>query len=197
MTGFHQRQQHAKEVVEELDRVVRADDIRHIVLAGDEVAIPAVRAELPSHLAEKVIDVVRLDITAPEHEVLSATLESLQEQDAREDAGRVRRAVEGYRGGGLGVAGIRDTLAALARGQVGELLVSADFETRHPEPVPRNSPYVPPEIAMQLADEVAAVDLADELVSRARGTDATVSFIENTTLLAELDGVAGLLRFTM
>ena len=193
----NQRQQHAKEVVAELDRIVKAEDIGHIVLAGDDVIVPVIRAELPPHLEEKVIDVVRLDITTPEHEVLEATLRSMQAQDAREDADRVRRAIEGYRAGGLGVAGIGATLAALTRGQVGELLISADFEARHAEPVARDSPLVPPELAMQLADEATTVDLADELVSRARSTDARVSFIEDPTLLAETDGVAGLLRFTL
>ena len=192
-----QRQQHAKEVVAELDRIVRADDIRHIVLAGDEVIVPAIREELPPHLQEKVVDVVRLDITTPEHEVLAATLESIRAQDVREDEDRVRRALEGYRARALGVAGIRDTLVALTRGQVGELLIAADFESRHAEPVPRDSPLLPPEVAMQLPDEATEVDLADELVSRARSTDAIVSFIEDPTLLAEVDGVAGLLRFTL
>jgi peptide subunit release factor 1 (eRF1) len=193
----HLRQQHARDVVAELDRIVRTDAIGHVVLAGDEVIIPVIRAELPPHLAEKVIDVVRLDITTPEHEVLEATLRSMQAQDAREDADRVGRAIDGYRSGGLGVAGMGPTLAALTRGQVGELLISADLETRHADPVPRDSPLVPPELAMLLPEEAATVDLADELVSRARSTDATVSFIENPTLLAEVDGVAGLLRFTL
>jgi peptide subunit release factor 1 (eRF1) len=56
---------------------------------------------------------------------------------------------------------------------------------------------VPPELAVQLPEEVETVDLADELVTRAKSTGATVSFIENPTLLAEVDGVAGLLRFTL
>ena len=193
----HLRQQHARDVVTELDRIVRTDDIGHVVLAGDEVIIPLIRAELPPHLQEKVIDVVRLDITTPEHEVLEATLRSTQAQDAREDVDRVARAIDGYRSGGLGVAGMGPTLAALTRGQVGELLISTDFETRHADPVPRDSPLVPPELAALLPEEAATVDLPDELVSRARSTDATVSFIENPTLLAEVDGVAGLLRFTL
>jgi peptide subunit release factor 1 (eRF1) len=109
----------------------------------------------------------------------------------------VHRAIDGYRAGGLGVAGIGPTLVALTRGQVDELLISAEFASRHAEPVPRDSPLVPPELALELADEVTTVDLADELVSRARSTGATVSFIENPALLAEVDGVAGLLRFIL
>src|SRR5215210_5973717 len=128
----NQRQQHAKDVVAALDKIVRDEEIGHIVLAGDEVILPTFRGELPQHLQEKVIeDVLRLDISAPEHEVLKATLDAMSSEDRREDADRVRRAIEGYRAGGLGVAGLAPTLLALIRGQVSELLISEEFETRH------------------------------------------------------------------
>jgi peptide chain release factor subunit 1 len=193
----NQRQQHAKDVAAALDRIVRDEDIGHIVLAGDEVAVPTFRQELPRHLEEKLVDVLRLDITTPEQEVLQATLSAMIRVDALEDADKARRAIEGYRAGGLGVAGLGPTLAALIRGQVADLLISEEFETRHAEPVPRNSPLVPPELALELPEEQETVDLADELVTRAKSTGATVSFIENPTWLAEVDGVAGLLRFTL
>ena len=193
----HQRQQHAKELVDQLDRIVREEGIAHVVLAGDEVIVPLIRAALPQHLEEKVIDVVRLDITTPEHEVLSATLETMKAEDTREDADQVRRAVDGYRSGGLGVAGLAPTLRALIRGQVSELLLAADFEARHPEPVPRDSDLVPAELAAELSDGIETVDLGAELVTRARNTGAPVSFIEDASLLEQVDGVAGLLRFTL
>jgi peptide chain release factor subunit 1 len=194
----NQRQQHAKETVAALDRIVRDEAINHIVLAGDEVMVPAFQEELPQHLKEKLVDdVLRLDITAPEHEVLRATLDAMSSEDRREDADRVRRAIEGYRAGGLGVAGLGATLVALIRSQVGELLISEEFEARYTDPLPRNSPLLPPELVAELPEEVESVDLGDELVTRAKATGATVSFIENPTLLAEVDGVAGLLRFTL
>jgi peptide chain release factor subunit 1 len=192
------RQQHVKDTVAALDRIVREEDIGHIVVAGDEVMVPAFREELPKHLQEKLVeDVVRLDITAPEHEVLQATLDAMISEDRREDADKTRRAIEGYRAGGLGVAGIGPTFEALVRGQVDDLLISEEFELRHAEPVPRNSPLVPAELAAALPEEQETVDLADELVTRAKSTGATVSFIQNPTYLAEVDGVAGLLRFTL
>src|SRR4051812_12723700 len=192
------RQQHAKDTVAALDRIVREEEIGHIVVAGDEVMVPTFREELPQHLREKLVeDVVRLDITAPEHEVLDATLDAMMSEGRREDADKTRRAIEGYRSGGLGVAGLGPTFEALIRGQVDDLLLSEEFETWHAEPVPRNSPLIPPELAIQLPEEVEQVDLADELVTRAKSTGATVSFIENPTYLAEVDGVAGLLRFTL
>ena len=111
---------------------------------------------------------VGLDITAPEHEVLQASLDAMTSEDRREDADRVRRAIEGYRAGGLGVAGLGPTLVALIRSQVSELLISQEFETRYAEPVPRNSPLLPAELVADLPEEVETVDLADELVTRAK-----------------------------
>ncbi|MFL5471213.1 MAG: Vms1/Ankzf1 family peptidyl-tRNA hydrolase [Gemmatimonadales bacterium] len=192
------RQQHAKDTVAALDRIVREEEIGHIVLAGDEVMVPAFREELPQHLREKLVeDVLRLDITAPEHEVLKTTLDAMKSEDRREDADKTRRAIEGYRAGGLGVAGLGPTFAALIRGQVADLLISEEFETRYAEPVPRSSPVLPPELVAELPEEAETVDVPDELVTRAKGTGATVSFIQNPTYLAEVDGVAGLLRFTI
>jgi peptide subunit release factor 1 (eRF1) len=194
----NQRQQHAKDTVAALERIVKEEEIGYIVLAGDEVIIPTFREELPQHLQDKLVeDVLRLDITAPEHEVLDATLGAMIAEDRREDADQARRAIEGYRSGGLGVAGLGPTIAALIRGQVGELLISEEFELRYQEPLPRNSPLIPPELAVALPEEQETVDLADELVTRAKSTGAEVSFIENPTYLAEVDGVAGLLRFTL
>jgi peptide chain release factor subunit 1 len=192
------RQQHVKDTVAALDRIVREEDIGYIVVAGDEVILPSFREELPQHLKEKLVeDVVRLDITAPEHEVLKATLDAMTSEDRREDADKTRRAIEGYRSGGLGVAGLGPTFEALIRGQVDDLLISEEFEIRNAEPVPRNSPRLPPELVAALPEEVETVDMADELVTRAKSTGATVSFIENPTYLAEVDGVAALLRFTL
>src|SRR5918997_3070488 len=51
----NQRQQHVKDTVAALERIVREEDIGYILLAGDEVAVPAIRAELPQHLEEKVV----------------------------------------------------------------------------------------------------------------------------------------------
>src|SRR4051812_47809264 len=101
----NQRQQHVKDTVAALDRIVREEEIGHIVVAGDEVIVPTFREELPQHLQEKLVeDVVRLDITAPEHEVLDATLTALIAEDRREGADKTRRAIEGYRARGVGGA---------------------------------------------------------------------------------------------
>ncbi|MGH7321418.1 MAG: Vms1/Ankzf1 family peptidyl-tRNA hydrolase [Candidatus Rokuibacteriota bacterium] len=170
------RLHHAKEVVEALDRLVRDEGIDRIVLAGDDVLVPALRAELPKPLAGRVVGVVRLDMTTPEHEVFRATREVVRAQDAKDDAGRVGRLLDAYHGSGLGVVGVRDTLKALDRGQVDELFISAS----------------PSEVE---SGEDDAARIVDRLVTRARQTAARVTFVEDPALLADVGGVGARLRY--
>jgi peptide subunit release factor 1 (eRF1) len=164
---------HARELVDALDRVVRAERIEHVVLAGDEVNIPLVRDALSKELAGKVIEILKLEVRTPEQDVMAAAAAALRRHDARTDAETVQRVLDDYRAGGLAVAGPEETLEALTNGQVDELLLTptdAGFESG-----------VTP----------------DELVARARQTDASLRFIEDPALLAEVGGVAGSLRFRL
>jgi peptide chain release factor subunit 1 len=167
--------QHVKEVIEVLDRVVREEAVSHVVLAGDEVVVPLIREQLPKHLAERVADILRLDVTTPDAEVLRQTLAAVREQDARDDADRARRMFDAYRSGGLGVIGVDATREALEYGQVHELLLAA--------------------APVGASDRWAAI--ADELVTKARQTGAAVTIVDDATLLADAGGVGGLLRYRL
>ena len=57
--NFHM--QHVKEVVEALEKIVQRENITEIVVAGDEVVMPLLREQMPKHLAEKIVDHVRLE----------------------------------------------------------------------------------------------------------------------------------------
>ena len=87
-----------KEVVDVLDRVVRDEVIKQIVVACDEVAKPLLMEQLPKHLAEKIVDVLELDINTPEHRVLAETMETLRERDAETDAEQVEEMLGAWRG---------------------------------------------------------------------------------------------------
>jgi peptide chain release factor subunit 1 len=168
---------HMKEVVDVLDRVVREESLTQIVISCDEVARPTLMDQLPKHLADKIVDVVSLDIRAPEHQVLADTLEALRVQDAVTDGEHVESMLDAWRGGGLGVAGPHATKRALEMGQVEELIITA---------VPTLLKAPSPE---------AAEGLANELVTKAQQTSARVRFIEDPALLADVGGVGALLRF--
>jgi peptide chain release factor subunit 1 len=189
---------HAKEVIDALDRVVREEEVDHIILSGDEVIIPLLRDQMPKHLRDMVVDVLRLDMRTPQHEVLQATLEAMRERGAKDDEERVERLLNEYRAGGLAVTGVPDTLAALEMGQVDELVISA----ARAEIEVDDKYNVEPMIATAASGgepEVAprAVAIADRLVRMAKQTSASVTFIEDPSLLAGVGGVGAFLRYKL
>lgn len=189
--------QHAKEVVEALERTVREEKIENIILAGDEaVVIPILREQMSKEVQEKVIDVLSLGIDTPEHELLEESLTAFRRHDSLTDIEKVERLLGEFRGDNLAVAGVPDTLAALSNGQVEELLIvaAADGLKFDEEEVRKvleiyNRDGEMPETLDQRA-------VADELIRRANQMSAAqVTFIEDATRLEQLGGVGGLLRY--
>lgn len=192
-------EKHIKEVVETLDKLVRDEQLQHIVIAGEEVALSILRAELPKQLTEKLVDVTTWDRTAGEKEILESSLEALREKDAETDIEKVDEMKNAWRSGGLGVAGPEATMRALQNGQVDELIITASPETLKPmQSLPDDA--APGEVVADTSAPQGTADenrlkLSDELVTRAQQTAARVRFIENPDLLADVGGVGALLRF--
>jgi peptide subunit release factor 1 (eRF1) len=187
------REQHAKEVAELLERIVMGEGIQHVILAGDEVVLPMIRGAMSKAVSERVVDTVKLDITAPEHEVAAKTLEALRQQDAQTDREVVERMLGAHRAGGLGVVGPEPTLAALEKGQVEELVISASLGGANGASAGRGAGASAGETAA--AEPPPEQKLADELVTKAAQTSARVTFIEDASLLEHVGGVGALLRF--
>ena len=166
--NFHK--QHVKEVVDLLDKIVSEERLNHIVIACDEVARGFLMAQLPKHLAGKLIDLLNVDVKSlPEHELLTETMAALHHADAKTDAEHVERMLGAWRAGGLAVAGIEATMRALEMREVEELLIAA-------KPNLVGGP-------------------ADELVAKAQQNSARIRFIEDDDLLVDVGGVGALLRF--
>lgn len=190
-------QEHAKEVVERLSHIVLEDKVSRIILAGDQVVIPLLQAELPQELVP-MVEVMKLDIHASEQDVLTATLEKLQFREARNAAEKVDRLLQQYRARGLAVVGIQETLEALANGQVEELLISGALEETHPEPEEVEAilaPEIPDSEGGTESEEPRQASLPDLLVTKAKQTGATVTFMEDTALLESIGGVGAFLRW--
>lgn len=185
--------QHAKEVVEALEKVVREEGIQHVIFSGDEVMLPALHEQLTPFLADKLVEELRLHVTAPEHEILKATLASMRDHDSRTDEEESKAVIGAYRANGLAAAGVRDVLKALTNGQVDTLFLSTTFDDKHPdlEEIAKVAPDTP--VEGPPAEE--GVHLSDELVTRAKQTGARVKFIEDDALLARIGGVGATLRY--
>jgi stalled ribosome rescue protein Dom34 len=189
--------QHAKEVVDNLERIVRDENIEHVILAGDEATvIPLLREQMPKTLQEKVIETLSLGIDTPEHELLEESLTAFQRQDSLTDMEKVERLLNEYRADDLGVAGVPETLAALSNGQVEEMLIAAkadsiQFDKEEVEKVLKLY-----DVDGALPEELDQRTVADELVRRANVlSSARVTFIEDSTRLERLGGVGAFLRY--
>jgi peptide chain release factor subunit 1 len=178
--------QHAKEVVDALARIARTEGIDKIIVSGDPNIVPLLREQMPKDIAERFLDMVRLDTKAPEHEVLAATIAALHEKDAETDRERVDALLSTYRANGLACIGVADTLKAFELGQVEELVIAAA-----PETIDAGKARPSGETSAPSASERAA----DALIAQARNTAARIRFIEDASLLAPAGGVGAFLRF--
>lgn len=178
---------HAKEVVDTLAKIVRDEEIASVVVAGDDVIVPLLKAQLPKELSDKVVDVMKLDVNTPVHEVIEATIAALSEKDAESDRERVNALIGAYRSNGLGAAGVDAVQRALEMGQVEELVITATADTIQ----------VGETAANEKGDTPAAEQTAGALIAKARQTGARVRFIEDPALLAAVGGVGAFLRFRL
>jgi peptide chain release factor subunit 1 len=189
--------QHAKEVVDALEKIVRDEGINHVILAGDEeTVIPLLREQMPKTLEEKFLDAISLGIDTPEHELLEESLEVFRRHDSYSDMEKVERLLNEFRADDLGVAGVSETLAALSNGQVEEMLIVA-----RPESLQYDKEEVEKVLTLYrgeepLPDELDQRSIADELVRRANVlSSAKVTFIEDKQRLEMVGGVGGFLRY--
>jgi peptide chain release factor subunit 1 len=202
--------QHAKEVVDALEKIVQQENITEIIVAGDEVVMPLLREQMPKHLAEKVVDHVRMNLNSPPEQLIESSLEALRRVHSQTEREKVETAIGGFRSGGLGVVGPQDTLEALIKGQVEELLISSSL--RELQPVGALAPStasdsleaVLPEPVLETVASGEPADartetirLADELITKAAQTGARITFVEDADLLSDFGGVAAILRFVI
>lgn len=190
---------HVKEVVETLDKLVTAENIQHIVIAGDDVVVPLVKEQLPQRLIDKLADIVHMEKGVPDDALLRNTLEALRQKDAEGDAECVDEVIGAWQASGLGTAGPEAVLNALQLGQVDELLITSTPDLLKPvQSLPADSTdgeVMADTSAPAGPGQPEQIQLASELVNRAQQTGARVRFIEDPELLSDFGGVAARLRF--
>jgi peptide chain release factor subunit 1 len=203
IANFHL--QHAKETVDELEKLMRDAKIEHLILCGDERTImPILRPQLPKELEEKVVQTLNLNQYDSEEKIRQATLEVMQNQNKAGDEAAVERMYGAAKAAaGLGTMGVEDTLAALSNGQVEELLITANFgaieySQKKVKKVLRE--YAPGD-DNSTSDTLPKVreprQIADELIVRALNSSAKIKFIEDESLLKEAHGVGAVLRYNI
>ena len=182
---------HMKEVVDALERVVREERVKAVILSGDSQAIALLRKQLHESVDALVLDVMKLDINSPEHEVLEATLEAFRRRDEETDREVVDALLDAYRSRGLATIGVAGVRGAFERGQVDVLVAPAAPATSATDRESPDAASGTPVEQRSTLDET----LVEELVTAARRTSASIRFIEDASLLETAGGIGAFLRF--
>ena len=197
--------QHAKEVVAELEDVMKKYSVEHFVIAGDEETIlPVIKPELSKPLEEKLIGSASIADYQSTNEIYEKTLEVVNAELATLQQKEVERVNDAAKAAAkLGALGVEDTLRALANGQVEELVVasnidSIDYSKKKVKKILKEyepgDDTAPTDAAINVSE---AAEIADQLVMRAINTSAKIMFIKDDSLLEEAGGVGAILRFNM
>lgn len=197
--------QHAKETVEELEKIMRGADIKHLVLCGDEGAImPILRPQLSKETEESVVAVLNMSQYDTEQEIREKTREAMGIENAIKDKECVERVFSAAKAAaGLGTLGVETTLAALSNGQVEELVISSTFDAikyNTKNVVKILDDYAPGDdnsVSGELPEADEKRQIADELIIRALNSAAKIVFVEDESLLKEAGGVGAVLRYNM
>jgi peptide chain release factor subunit 1 len=121
------RQQHLKHVAEAMLRLQGEHGFDHVVLAGSQDVVTRLEPLLHDYVGRRVRARIVLPIVASSDEVLARALGIGTELERRQELARIDALVHAAGAGNRGVTGLRGTLAALAEGRVGELVVSIDL----------------------------------------------------------------------
>ena len=197
--------QHAKEVVAELEEVMKKHDVDHLVIAGDEETIlPVIKPELSKALEAKLIGSASIADYQSEDEIHEKTLELVNTELATLQMKEVERVNDATKAAAkLGTLGVEDTLRALANGQVEELVVasnidSIDYSKKKVKKILKE--YEPGDDTAPTdaaANVSSSAEIADQLIMRAINTAAKIMFVKDDSLLEDAGGVGAILRFNM
>ncbi len=197
--------EHAKEVVAELEEVMKKFNVEHFVICGDEETIlPVIKPELSKPMEEKLLGSVSMSQYDSEDEIREKSLEVVSIEMATLQQQKIEQLNDAAKSSAkMGTLGVEDTLRALANGQVEELILASNIDTldyskkkvkkilKEYEP---GDDTAPADAASAIGD---AAQIADQLIVRAINTAARISFIKDESMLEEAGGVGAILRFNM
>ncbi len=172
-TVDNKRDEFSKEVVRDLEELIREVDAKNLIIAGDEIAMTLLQTNLSPQTREILYsEVLRIDEKTPRLEIKEAVGGILADIVKENTNTNVEKLISAVRGDGLGVAGINLTKKALENGQVETLLIDPQSEK---------------------LDH----DTRNELIRLAETNGATVEMVEDNEKFAAMQGAGGLLRYKL
>ena len=190
--------QHFKEVGLALGKLLERSGVRRVALCAQHDIASAFRRTLPVAVAARIVAEIPFDADATTGQMLVSAREAVEAARRSEMEELAVRIKEGLGAGGKGVSGFDDVLGALRRHQVQTLLVDRNYR------VPGWRCVECGWVGLVAAGQcpvcggatVPVTDAVGEIVRLAILQNGQVEVGEGIAVLAELGGVAGVLRYS-
>jgi peptide subunit release factor 1 (eRF1) len=190
-----ERHRHYAAIAHHLESLTRTLPARGIVLAGPRKEVAALVPFLPRELAGRLLGTAALNPTAVSAaEVRVAALALASEHDRAMELALVSSLAETI-GAGWAVEGPRDTLRALARGQVRTLLVRAELEGSGFRCAASGRLVLAKGDCHGEGEPMPVLDVVDEAVEEALRQGIEVIVVRDRSVAEAVDGLAAVLRF--
>ena len=190
-----EKQRHFEAVARRLFELDRDHPSRGIILGANGPDVRAVEPFLHSYLVERLMGTVRLSprqaTAGSVHDAALAVREEWERATEKQLVDEIDEAL----GGGWSVNGVRDTLKALARGQVRSLLVHADHSLPGFRCGDSGRLAVSERDCRGEGDPIPVLDLIDEAIEDALRQHLDVNVVYADDARDRIDGLAALLRF--
>jgi peptide subunit release factor 1 (eRF1) len=190
-------ERYATDVAETLAELHRERPFERLVLLGQDEAMRAVEAALPTDMRERLVGEQAIDMGEGEAAVERAALALFFEEERASEERLWEQIREGYLSGGLGVTGATRVLEAAKQGRVEVALIDreAEIEGSRCRDCGHLAHGLPQTCYACGSKDLFAVDLINELVELLAQTSAETDFTDPSEALTEVGHVAALLRY--
>jgi peptide subunit release factor 1 (eRF1) len=186
-----------KEAAEWADDYLRQHKVTRVVLSGSDANLAQLHEVLPRSLQENVIGQVNLHMNATPAQVWERAYEVAIAAQRQAEADLVAEVITAARKGGAGALGLADTLSALQQGRIYRLLVTRDFRQPGYRCSNCGAVLVGPLDKCPYCEGslVTSADVVNLAVQRVLDQGLPISVVDGTNELANLGGIAAVLRY--
>ena len=185
-----------KEVIEDISKMLKEEDVRRIIIAGPQVPKKEFIDYLPKELSEKVIGFIETDIDTPDNELLKEAFGIFFKKERQEETEMVENLRSEILRDGLVTFGVKETLQALKEGKVEKVIVNMDTKIRGWKCERCKVVEIGDGQNCKYCNEkVYSVDVIEEIVEDAGKMGAEMEFIKPNETLEEIGNIGAFLRY--
>lgn len=191
-----EERRHVEGVVQRLLRLDRERPAAGLLVAGVGGAVATLALALPPTLADRLVATTRLNPTEVTPAVVAQAARRAQRDRGLAAERDLLAALEEGLGTGRATNGVRETLRALAKGQVRTLLVAGEVAATGFRCALSERLVLAASDCLGEGTPMPVSDLIGEAVADARRQNATAVTIQDPDTARRIDGLAALLRFS-